>query len=138
MKKHADLTLDELIEQITSSVDPSWDTLKKIRFVYIELGLYLEKNTDFFMSVQHKVLNQFLLSKDEVTNIYNDTLEDGNRKNWNKVICRSASIILSKCLNKLGIENRIVNTTNVIYFNVRHIQKNSASICKRTHASLFL
>lgn len=117
MKKHADYTLDELVEQITSSVDPSWDILKKIRFVYIELGLYLEKNTDFFMSVQHKVLNQFLLSKDEVANIYNDTLEDGNRKNWNKVICRSASIILSKCLNKLGIENRIVNTTNVIYFN---------------------
>ena len=36
MKKHADYTLDELVEQITSSVDPSWETLKKIRFVFCE------------------------------------------------------------------------------------------------------
>ena len=43
MKYNNGITLNELIEQITSSVEPSWDTLKKIRYVYIELGKYLEK-----------------------------------------------------------------------------------------------
>ena len=132
MKKHNDLTLDELVQQITSSVDPSWDVLKQIRYVYIELGLYLEKNTDFFMSVMNKVQSKYKLSGSDIREIYNDNLEDGSRKDWDKVICRSAAIILSKCLDKLGIENRIINTTNAIMFGedndiaeIRHVFVNA-------------
>ena len=110
MKKQNNLTLDELINEITSSVDPSWDTLKKIRYVYIELGKYLEKNTEFFMSVMHKVKKEHELSPNEIEKIYKDDLEDGNRKDWNKVICRSAAILLSKCLNKLNIENKMITS----------------------------
>lgn len=70
MKYNNGITLNELIEQITSSVEPSWDTLKKIRYVYIELGKYLEKNTDFFMTVMHKVHNDYELKPEVIENIY--------------------------------------------------------------------
>ena len=143
MKNNSNITLDTLIEQITSSVEPSWDALKKIRYVYIELGKYLEKNTDFFMTVMHKVKKEHELKPEEVERIYNDNLEDGSRKDWNRVICRSAAILLSKCLDKLNIENKIIYTTSFDKFEtsdddtfeIRHVFVNAKLGEKR---SIFL
>ena len=133
MKYNNGITLNELIEQITSSVEPSWDTLKKIRYVYIELGKYLEKNTDFFMTVMHKVHNDYELKPEVIENIYNDDLDDGERRDWNKVISRSASILLSKCLNKLNIDNKIIYSSGTTSldemddesFEIRHVFVNA-------------
>lgn len=133
MKYNNGITLNELIEQITSSVEPSWDTLKKIRHVYIELGKYLEKNTDFFMTVMHKVHKDYELKPEVIENIYNDDLDDGERRDWNKVICRSAAILLSKCLNKLNIENKLIYSSGTTSldemddesFEIRHVFVNA-------------
>ena len=59
--------INNVIAKIISKVNPEWNKLQIIRFVYLELGKYLEKNTDFFLSDK---LDSLSLSVEEINNIY--------------------------------------------------------------------
>ena len=116
--------MDEIINNVTDTVikgvNPSWNKLQKIRFVYLELGKYLEKNTSFFLNEK---LDNFSLSKEEMNDIYfNDKLNISEREhsiNQYQVICKSAAAFLKNAYDKLGIYSEFVHTigdTN----NIRH------------------
>lgn len=90
-----------------------WTKLQKIRFVYLEMGKYLEKNTDFFLNDK---LDELSLSKEERDAVYNDNLllisDNDKRNKVYQVICKSAACFLKVCYDKLGIVNSLVHTND--------------------------
>ena len=58
--------------EIISRINPEWTDLQKIRFVYIELGKYLEKNTDFFLN---KKMTNGKMSSAELLEIYQELIQ---------------------------------------------------------------
>ena len=112
---------DEILKQIKNNIKQDWTTLEKIRYVYITVGKYLKKDTDFFLSLKNK-LGELNLSKEDLYNIYNDDKKI-NSKNWNKVICKSSAIILKRIFDELGISSKIVETTDAdeyVDFDINH------------------
>lgn len=103
-------SLEELSNIIVQGIDPNWSTLKKIRYTYLTLGEYLVKNTDFFLSVDGR-LKEFNLSASRLKELYNAS-PNVQDEDWFKVICRSAAAILQYCLNKLGINSKLVKSTD--------------------------
>lgn len=103
------MTVEELSKRVIDSIDDSWSTIEKIRYVYLEVGKFVEKHTDFFYSVDKK-LGEKQLSLDEIEEIYEDDKTSGDLK----VICRSASFILQHIYTKLGIESELIKTNNTI------------------------
>ena len=102
--------LDRIVKNIVSKVNPKWNKLQIIRFVYLELGKYLEKNTDYFLNDK---LDKLSYSKTEMEDIYfNDQIYVSNRnKSANiQVICKSASIILQDVLALFDIDAYMVHT----------------------------
>lgn len=87
---------DSLINKIVSSVDPSWNELKQIRYVYIELGLYLNRN--------ETLLDNLVSSIKNVKRVESDI----------EVKSQFCSLILKKCLDKINVESRIVNSDVVV------------------------
>lgn len=102
--------LEDLSNIIVQGIDPDWSTLKKIRYTYLTLGEYLVKNTDFFLSVDGR-LKEFNLSASRLKELYN-AYPNVQDEDWFKVICRSAAAILQYCLNKLGINSKLVKSTD--------------------------
>lgn len=102
--------LEDLSNLIVQGVDTNWSTLKKIRYTYLTLGKYLEKNTDFFLSVEGK-LKELNISSKRLKELYN-ALPNVLDQDWYKVICRSAASILQYCLNKMGINSWLVKSTD--------------------------
>lgn len=100
------MNINEIINDIVRRVDSSWLVLQKTRFAYIELGKCLEKNTDFFFSVDRKLQDKNL-TFEEIEQIYNE--ENGLST---QVICRSASRLLKMVLDRLGIECKLVKSIN--------------------------
>lgn len=101
---------NELSEKIIRKIDPSWTTLQKIRFVYLEMGKYLEKNTDFFLNDK---LDDVKKSNTEMHDIYmNDKIEEVTRydNKQYQIICKSAAIFLKTVYDKLGIVSSYVHT----------------------------
>lgn len=82
------MTIKEIIENVIKGLHDDWSTLYKIRYVYIELGKLLEKDTDFFFSVDNK-LGEKNLSFEEIKNAY-----ENETKLSTSVICKSSSLIL--------------------------------------------
>ena len=103
------MTVEELSKRVIDSIDDSWSTIEKIRYVYLEVGKFVEKHTDFFYSVDKK-LGEKQLSLDEIEEIYEDDKTSGDLK----VICRSASFILQHIYTKLGIDSELIKTNNTI------------------------
>lgn len=104
------MDIDKLIELVTKNINENWPTIYKIRYIYLELGKYLSKDTDFFFSVGNK-LSESNLDFEQVKNIYNSLY--GRKKDDNyAVICRSASYILHKAYEKVGIKSKLINTIN--------------------------
>ena len=85
---------DEILNVIKNNIKEEWTILEKMRYVYITVGKYLKKDVDFFLSKRNK-LGELNLSKEEFYKIYKDDKKEFS-KNWDKVICRSASIILKR------------------------------------------
>lgn len=100
------MNINEIINDIVGRVNKDWSTLTKIRFAYVELGKCLQKNTDFFFSVDNK-LQDNNLSFDEIESIYNEEVVLST-----EVICRSSSILLKAILDRLGIESKLVKSIN--------------------------
>ncbi len=103
------MNVNELIEKVVSSVKSEWTTLEKIRFVYLETGKYLSKNTDFFFSMDGKLDDDNLSLKD-LADIYNDD----KLVESTKVICKSSALILKKIYDRLGIKSKLVKSVNNI------------------------
>lgn len=102
--------LEDLSNLIVQGIDTNWSTLKKIRYTYLTLGKYLEKNTDFFLSVEGKLKELNIPSK-RLKELYN-ALPNVLDQDWYKVICRSAASILQYCLAKIGINSKLVKSTD--------------------------
>ncbi len=100
------MNINEIINNIILGVKSEWSSLTKIRYAYVELGKYLQKDTDFFFSVDKK-LGENNLSYEEIAAIYNDDVVLST-----SVICKSASVLLKTILDRLGIESRLVKSIN--------------------------
>lgn len=103
------MTINEAVDFIIKGVKEEWSALEKIRYVYIELGKILYKNTDFFFSVDNK-LGDKNLTIEEIEKIYDDKKDSGDLK----VICRSAAYILQKVYDILGIKSELIKSNNNI------------------------
>lgn len=103
-------SIDELVNIVIKNIDPSYTTLEKIRYVYLSVGKYLQKDTDFFLSLDGK-LEELNLDSDELFRIYNDDKTIQTEQTWNKVICKSAALVLKMCYDKLGISSKLIETT---------------------------
>lgn len=100
------MNTDLLIDKVTSEVSNLWPDLYKIRYIYLELGKVLYKNTDFFFRVKNKINDDFM-TFDEIKKVFYDTKENGGNYS---VICRSAAEILYKAFKKVGIQAKIIET----------------------------
>lgn len=101
------MTVNELVNLVVSEVNPNWSTLHKIRYVYLALGKFLQKDTDFFFSVDNK-LSDKNLSIEEIEKIYEDKKLTGDFK----VICRSAAYLLQRVYDELGIKSELIKSNN--------------------------
>ena len=88
-----------------------WSKLQQIRFLYLELGKYLEKNTDFFLNDK---LDELSLTNEERQAVYDNDLlliaDPEKRGKIYQIICKSAAVFLQTGLNKLGVVNSKVHT----------------------------
>lgn len=100
------MNINEIVNKIVLGVKKDWPALYKIRYAYLELGRYLQKNTDFFFSVDKK-LGENNLSFSEIAELYN-----GESVISTSVICKSSSLILKMILDRLGIESELVKSVN--------------------------
>ena len=100
-----DSIIDRISDEIISKINPKWSKIQKIRFVYLELGKYLEKNTDFFLNDK---LGDLKESKDSILRFYQEDIipvrEIDQDLAQYQVICKSAALFLEVTLKKLNIE----------------------------------
>jgi hypothetical protein len=101
------MTINDVVRKVVDGVKPDWSTLHKIRYVYLSLGKMLQKDTDFFFSVDNKLADKNM-SIDDIKRIYEDTKDNGDIK----IICRSAAYILQKAYDELGIKSTLVKSNN--------------------------
>lgn len=100
------MNINEIINRIVNSVNRNWPIMYQVRYAYIELGKYLQKDTDFFFSVDSK-LQKYNLTFEEIESIYNEDVVLSAQ-----VICKSASKLLKMILDRLGIECKLVKSIN--------------------------
>ena len=109
---------EQVISDIMNRIQPDWDDLHKIRFVYIELGKLLSKDTDFFFSMDRK-LGEANLSLKELKAIYES---ETGRKNY--VICKSAAMLLKSIYDRIGIRSVPVRSLN----NISHLEEDGENL----------
>lgn len=102
------MSIDDIINSAISGVKEEWPLIYKIRYVYITLGKFLKKNTDFFFSVDHK-LGEMNMSFQDIRDAYSNDDELSE-----SIICKSSSIILKMIYDRLGIKSRLVKSLNNI------------------------
>lgn len=117
------MDIESLVNEIVEGINPLWSTLTKIRYVYIEVGKRLSRDTDFFFSVDNK-LSDMNLSDQEIQDIY-----DCEYGRDNKVICKSASHILKRVYDRLGIKSYLVQSNN----NYQELVRDGKSIARIYH-----
>ena len=108
--KNVNEVVDIIYKKIESKINKKWNKLQIIRFVYLQVGLYLEKNTDFFLNDK---LDSLKISDEEIKKIYElDKIGVSNRKNSEtyQIICKSAAMVLKGIYDKLGIKSTMINT----------------------------
>ena len=101
------MTINEVTDRVISSVDNSWSTFEKIRYVYLAVGKMLSKYTDFFFSVDNK-LGEQQLTMSQIEEVYEDDKKEGDLR----VICRSAAYILQRIYDELGIKSDLIKSNN--------------------------
>ena len=102
--------LKELKKHIISNINPSWSNIEKVRYAYLESGKYLQKHTEFFLSVDDK-LTVTKLSPKILDKIYMGRL---NSDEWNKMVCKTAAEFLKDVLDELNIKSTLVETVDYI------------------------
>ncbi|MGN1371941.1 MAG: hypothetical protein ACI4XM_06690 [Candidatus Coprovivens sp.] len=111
------MTINDAIKEVVNKVNPSWPTIYKIRFVYLSIGKLLQKDTDFFFSVDDKLFEKNM-SVEEIEKVYLDNKSSGDLK----VICRSAAYILQRIYDELGITSKLIKSNNNV-INYEHADK---------------
>ncbi|MBR3116918.1 MAG: hypothetical protein IKF36_03480 [Bacilli bacterium] len=100
------INLKELKKHIVMNIKPEWSTLEKVRYVYIESGKYLQKHTEFFLTVDEK-LGVSKLSPRKLDKIYQGRL---NSEEWNKMVCKTGAEFIKDVLDVLDIKSFLVET----------------------------
>ena len=98
--------LKELKKHILSTINPNWTNLEKIRYVYIISGKYLQKHTEFFLTLDNK-LEEGKLSSKRLDKVYMGRLKTDE---WNKMVCKTGAEFIKDVLSSLGINSTLVET----------------------------
>ncbi len=93
--------IEAMEEKIINGINPEWDELTIVRYVYIELGKILCKNVTFFYSLDNK-LGELNYSFDQIKYVY----ESGMPIDY-EAVCTSAANSLKRIYDKLGITSTI-------------------------------
>lgn len=96
----------ELVETVIQNVNPNWTINEKLRYVYITVGKYLAKDVTFFYSLGSKIGEESLSFKEIKERYIKDKVVD------NKVICKSAALILKEIYDAIGIESQLMQSTD--------------------------
>lgn len=102
--------LNQLKKHILSLVDENWSDLEKARFVYLEAGKYLEKHTEFYLTLDDKLTKSRLQPK-KLDKIYLGRL---NKEEWNKMICKTGAEFIKDILEELKIKSSLIETIDYI------------------------
>lgn len=105
--------INYLIDTVISDIPKYWPNIYKIRYIYLEIGKKLYKDADFFFSADGK-LGEENLSIPDIKQIYNSDLGRIVNDKYLRVICKSASYILKKAYEKIGIKSELVETNTTI------------------------
>ena len=105
-------SIEIIVNNIIKGIDLNWNKLQKIRYVYLELGNIVEKNTDFFLNDK---LGNYGLNEQQMNSIYTDNVLP-SRKNIEgkyqyQVICKSAAFLLKTIFDKININSELIYTT---------------------------
>lgn len=105
-------SIEIIVNNIVKGIDLNWNKLQKIRYVYLELGNIVEKNTDFFLNDK---LGNYGLNEQQMNSIYTDNVLP-SRKNIEgkyqyQVICKSAAFLLKTIFDKININSELIYTT---------------------------
>ena len=122
MKKD-NITLDQLVDEITSSIDTSLDKVNQVRTLYVELLKYIANNMDIVIDVLYKLNKYDNFDVDE----------------WSLALKKIYEVILNKCLIKLDIKDKSLVDTSFDYL-VRESNnkyKNGGYVNERYVASKF-
>ena len=104
--------VNQLIEEVVNGIHNDWPMIYKIRYIYLEVGKRIYKDTDFFFSADGK-LGDANLSISEIKDIYYSNL-GRNVRGKLRVICKSASCILKMAYDKVGIPSKLIETNTTI------------------------
>ena len=102
--------LKELKNYILNNIKNDWTELEKTRYVYIISGKYLQKHTEFFLSLDNK-LKETKLSIKKMDNIYLGRLK---KEEWNKMVCKTGAEFIKDVLDELNIKSHLVETVKYI------------------------
>lgn len=102
--------LNQLKKHILSLIDDSWSDLEKTRFVYLEAGKYLEKHTEFYLTLDDKLTYSKLVPK-KLDKVYLGRLR---KEEWNKMICKTGAEFIKDVLEELKIKSFLVETVEYI------------------------
>ena len=108
--KNVNEVVDIILKDIASGIKKEWNKLEIIRFVYLKVGKYLEKNTDFFLNDK---LESLKISDEDIKRIYtDDKIAVANRNNnySYQIICKSAALVLKGIFDRLNIKSTMVHT----------------------------
>ena len=97
--------LKDLKKHIIRNIDPKWTTLEKVRYVYLESGKYLQKHTEFYLTIDDKLSNG--LNARELDKVLLGRLKS---EEWNKMLCKTGAEFIKEVLNYLGISSQLVET----------------------------
>ena len=103
------LNLKDEIKRILAGVNPEWSDLEKTRYVYIEVGKIVEKNTEFFLTQEGKLEN-LALSNEEMEKIHDAGDNIFDYKEWYRIICKSGGVLIKTILDELNIPSHLVKT----------------------------
>lgn len=116
-------SVEIIVNNIIKGIDLNWNKLQKIRYVYLELGQIIEKNTDFFLNDK---LGNYVLSAQQMNRIYKDDVlasrKNAKGKYQYQVICKSAALLLKTIFDKININSELIYTTaeDDINSDIRH------------------
>ena len=108
----------KIIDEISRHMHPEWNQDEKIRYVYIALGKLINKNVNFFYSIGNK-LEDKNLTFEEIKSIYDDDNTDSM-----SIICKSAAELLKVVFDSLGIEAKLIQTTDYSTYTDKNSKQN--------------
>ncbi len=121
--KNSNVTLDQLVNEITSSIDTSLDKVNQVRTLYVDLLKYIVNNMDIIINVLYK-LNKY---------------DNFDSNEWSLALKKIYEVILNKCLIKLDINDKALVDTSFDYlvseFNNKY--KNGGYVNEKYIASKF-